>query len=115
MPMLMLTARAQAAHAAIGLGELPGKPIVMYLVHGICLVRRIAAAVGGRSAPVPPGDHASGRGHFDRGHLREHPDASSARSRELHSHRRCRLLALLPPDPLAANPAEKGITYVAFD
>ena len=36
MPMLMPTAWAQAAHAAIGLGELPGKPIVMYLVHGMC-------------------------------------------------------------------------------
>ena len=35
MPMLMPTAWAQAAHAAIGLGELPGEPIVMYLVRGM--------------------------------------------------------------------------------
>ena len=33
--MLMPTAWAQAAHAAIGLGELPGKPIVVYLVRGM--------------------------------------------------------------------------------
>ena len=35
VPMLMPTAWAQAAHAAIGLGELPGKPIVVYLVRGM--------------------------------------------------------------------------------
>ncbi len=35
VPMLMPTAWAQAAHAAIGLGELPGEPIVMYLVRGM--------------------------------------------------------------------------------
>ena len=33
--MLMPTTWAQAAHAAIGLSELPGKPIVMYLVRGM--------------------------------------------------------------------------------
>ena len=35
VPMLMPTAWAQAAHAAIGLGELPGQPIVVYLVRGM--------------------------------------------------------------------------------
>ena len=35
VPMLMPTAWAQAAHTAIGLGELPGEPIVMYLVRGM--------------------------------------------------------------------------------
>ena len=35
VPMLMPTAWAQAAHAAIGLGELPGEPIVMHLVRGM--------------------------------------------------------------------------------
>ena len=35
VPMLMPIAWAQAAHAAIGLGELPGEPIVEYLVRGM--------------------------------------------------------------------------------
>ena len=35
VPMLMPTAWAQAAHAAIGLGKLPGEPIVEYLVRGM--------------------------------------------------------------------------------
>ena len=34
-PMLMPIAWAQSAHAAIGLGELPGEPIVEYLVRGM--------------------------------------------------------------------------------
>ena len=35
IPMLMPPAWAQAAHTALGLGELPGKPIVVYLVRGM--------------------------------------------------------------------------------
>jgi len=35
VPMLMPTAWAQGAHAAIGLGNLPGEPIVEYLVRGM--------------------------------------------------------------------------------
>ena len=35
VPMLMPTAWAQSAHAAIGLGDLPGEPIVEYLVRGM--------------------------------------------------------------------------------
>ena len=35
VPILMPTAWAQAAHAAIGLGELPREPIVMYLARGM--------------------------------------------------------------------------------
>ena len=35
VPMLMPTAWAQGAHAAIGLGDLPGEPIVEYLVRGM--------------------------------------------------------------------------------
>ena len=35
VPMLMPIAWAQAAHAAIGLGELPGEPVVEYLVRGM--------------------------------------------------------------------------------
>ena len=35
VPMLMPIAWAQAAHAAIGLGELPGEPSVEYLVRGM--------------------------------------------------------------------------------
>ena len=35
VPILMPTPWAQAAHAAIGLGELPREPIVMYLVRGM--------------------------------------------------------------------------------
>ena len=35
VPMLMPTAWAQGAHAAIGLGNLPGAPIVEYLVRGM--------------------------------------------------------------------------------
>jgi len=35
IPMLMPIAWAKAAHAAIGLGELPGEPIVEYLVRGM--------------------------------------------------------------------------------
>ena len=34
-PMLMPIAWAQSAHPAIGLGELPGEPIVEYLVRGM--------------------------------------------------------------------------------
>ena len=36
IPMLMPPAWAQAAHTALGLGELPGKPIVIYLIRGMC-------------------------------------------------------------------------------
>ena len=35
VPMLMPTAWAQGAHAAIGLGNLPGEPIVEYLVRAM--------------------------------------------------------------------------------
>ncbi|MEC8972633.1 MAG: hypothetical protein VX509_01870 [Verrucomicrobiota bacterium] len=35
VPMLMPTAWAQGAHTAIGLGNLPGEPIVEYLVRGM--------------------------------------------------------------------------------
>ena len=35
VPMLMPTAWAQGAHAAIGLGNLPVEPIVEYLVRGM--------------------------------------------------------------------------------
>ena len=35
VPMLMPIAWAQAAHAAIGLGELPGEQVVEYLVRGM--------------------------------------------------------------------------------
>ena len=35
VPILMPTPWAQAAHAAIGLGELPREPIVVYLVRGM--------------------------------------------------------------------------------
>ena len=35
VPMLMPTAWAQGAHAAIGLGNLPGEPSVEYLVRGM--------------------------------------------------------------------------------
>jgi len=35
VPMLMPTAWAQSAHAAISLGDLPGEPIVEYLVRGM--------------------------------------------------------------------------------
>ena len=35
VPMLMPTAWAQGAHAANGLGNLPGEPIVEYLVRGM--------------------------------------------------------------------------------
>ena len=35
VPMLMPIAWAQSSHAAIGLGELPGEPIVEYLVRGM--------------------------------------------------------------------------------
>lgn len=34
-PMLMPIAWAQSAHADIGLGELPGEPVVEYLVRGM--------------------------------------------------------------------------------
>ena len=35
VPMLMPIAWAQSGHAAIGLGKLPGEPIVEYLVRGM--------------------------------------------------------------------------------
>ena len=35
VPMLMPIAWAQSGHAAIGFGELPGEPIVEYLVRGM--------------------------------------------------------------------------------
>ena len=35
VPMLMPIAWAQSGHAAIGFGELPGEPVVEYLVRGM--------------------------------------------------------------------------------
>ena len=112
-PMLMPIAWAQSAHAAIGLGELPGEPIVEYLVRGMSAMCALygwaAAAFGNRCAPVSPGHHFSGRRHSDSGHLRDNPHVQPARPREIHPHRRSQLLALLRPHPLAAKQTEKGV------
>ena len=56
LPMLMPIAWAQPAHAANGLGELPGEPVVEYLVRGISAMcppaRRGAGTVFKQHAPV---------------------------------------------------------------
>ena len=118
VPMLMPTAWAQAAHAAIGLGELPGKPIVVYLVRGMSAM---CALYGGLLLLL------SGDVHRYRRVITFQAVAilTVATCESILMHHLPvlgnyilidgRLLALLPPDPLAANPAEKGITYVAFD
>ena len=91
-PMLMPIAWAQSAHAAIGLGELPGEPVVEYLVRGMSAM---CALYGGLLILLANDVHRyrrvitlSGNRHFDSGHLRNNHYAQPSRSREIRPHGR---------------------------